>query len=335
MADNFKPTQEVLHHVCHSFLKKQNVVATGIGYKTATGQKEPTLSIICSVEHKMPKAQLSSKDLVPPEIDGIKTDVVETGRIHSLNAHLQRHRPAPGGVSIGHRDITAGTLGCVVKKDGTRVILSNNHVLANSNSATIGDAILQPGPADGGKYPDDHIANLLEFIPITMLSGGTGGSSCPIASGFASALNLFAAATGSETRLHPVKIQAGENLVDAAIAVPLNDADVSDEILDIGAIAGMGTAILGMAIQKSGRTTQYTTGTIDQVDVTVDVSYGAGQVARFTDQLLAGPMSQGGDSGSAILDNDKNLVGLLYAGSETSTIMNRIENVFAALGLTL
>ena len=90
-----------------------------------------------------------------------------------------------------------------------------------------------------------------------------------------------------------------------------------------------------MSIKKYGRTTEFTTGSIQQIDVTVDVSYGAGLVARFTDQLLAGPMSQGGDSGSAILNDSNQLVGLLYAGSSNSTILNRIENVFAALNLTL
>ena len=337
MADDIKPSQEILQHVCDTLLKKQNVVATGIGYKISAGQKGHNISIICSVEKKLPKSQLSSKDLVPQQFDGITTDVIETGRIRAFANHQQRHRPAPGGVSIGHRDITAGTLGCVVKKNGQRVILSNNHVLANSNAAQIGDAILQPGPYDGGKYPDDHIANLLEFIPISMTSsgGGGGGSSCPIAKGVASVLNVAAAITGSKSRLQAVTTRATDNIVDAAIALPLNDADISDDILDIGAIAGMLPGGLGMAIQKSGRTTEYTTGTIDQIDVTVDVQYGAGQIARFTDQLLAGPMSQGGDSGSAVLDNDKKLVGLLFAGSDTTTIINRMENVFTALGLTL
>ncbi len=69
--------------------------------------------------------------------------------------------------------------------------------------------------------------------------------------------------------------------------------------------------------------------------MSVNVDYGGGRVAQFTDQLLAGPMSQGGDSGSAVLDNGNRLVGLLFAGSENSTVINRIEHVFSALGLTL
>ena len=335
MAEDIKLAQEVLHHVCNDLLQKQNVLATGIGYKISAGQKSPDLSIICSVEQKLSKSQLSSKDLVPSQLDGITTDVVQTGRIRAFNTHLQRHRPAPGGVSIGHRDITAGTLGCIVKKNGSRVILSNNHVLANSNAAQIGDAILQPGPHDGGKFPDDHIANLLDFVPISLSGGSDIPSDCPIGNNFAAVLNLFASITGSHTRLQAVRILAEDNRVDAAIAKPLNDTDVSDEILDIGAIAGMTPGLLGMAIQKSGRTTEYTKGSIEQVDVTVNVQYGGGQVGRFVDQLLAGPMSQGGDSGSAVLDNDKKLVGLLFAGSDTTTIINRMENVFTALDLTL
>ena len=67
-----------------------------------------------------------------------------------------------GGVSIGHYAITAGTPGAFVKDKTTAetLILSNNHVMANSNDASIGDAILQPGPADGGKSPQDRIAAL-------------------------------------------------------------------------------------------------------------------------------------------------------------------------------
>jgi hypothetical protein len=123
--------------------------------------------------------------------------------------------------------------------------------------------------------------------------------------------------------------------VDAAIARPLSDSDISEEILDIGTINGTTSGALDMAIKKSGRTTGFTTGVIEQVDVTVDVEYGAGQTARFTDQLIAGAISQGGDSGSAVINNNDQLAGLLFAGSDQSTIIHRIENVFAALDISL
>ena len=96
----------------------------------------------------MASTQLSRRDMVPQALDGIPTDVIQTGPIRTLQGHTGRIRPAPGGVSIGHRDITAGTLGCLVAKNGQTFILSNNHVLANSNEADPGDPILQPGPYD-------------------------------------------------------------------------------------------------------------------------------------------------------------------------------------------
>ena len=332
MADELGVIKNTLKNYRSQLLDQSNVVAAGVGYKITGGQKTSTLSIVCSVTKKLAASQLSSKDLVPDSLDGTPTDVIETGIIRALQSPTEKHRPAPGGVSIGHRDITAGTLGCLVKKDGRFVILSNNHVLANSNAAEIGDPILQPGPHDGGRYPDDHIADLEQFIPINI----TGlPSDCPVATGTANFLNSIARLFGSSVQLQAIDQQATENLVDAAIARPLNPDDVKNEILEIGTIQGAVEGELGMAIKKSGRTTGFTTGEIQQVDVTVNVQYGEGQTAQFTDQLMAGAMSQGGDSGSAVLDDSNNLVGLLFAGSDTSTIMNRIQNVFSELGVSL
>jgi hypothetical protein len=269
---------------------------------------------------------------VPAEVEGIPTDVLQTGRIRALPSPTDRIRPAPGGVSIGHKDITAGTLGCLVKKDAQTFILSNNHVLANSNEAELGDPILQPGPFDGGRFPADHIANLEQFVAITFIGQP---SDCPTVGRIADFLNILAKILRSDSRFQTVKVQVPDNLVDAAIARPMNTADVSEEILEIGSIQGMKQGELGMTVKKSGRTTGLTTGEILQVDVSANVQYGQNQIARFTDQLMAGPMSQGGDSGSAVLDGNNHLVGLLFAGSDNSTIINRIENVFSALGISI
>jgi hypothetical protein len=90
-----------------------------------------------------------------------------------------------------------------------------------------------------------------------------------------------------------------------------------------------------MSLKKSGRTTGLTTGSIQQIDVTATVSYGSNKSATFVDQLMAGAMSQGGDSGSAVLNDQNQIVGLLFAGSTNTTIINRIQNVFQALQVTL
>ncbi len=129
--------------------------------------------------------------------------------------------------------------------------------------------------------------------------------------------------------------QAEANLVDAAIAQPLRDSDLSDEIMEIGKIEGTKSAILGMQIKKSGRTTGLTTGEVTQVDVTANIDYGSGRTATFSDQIMAGPISEGGDSGSAVLSEGNYLVGLLFAGSDQVTLCNRIENVFELLDIEL
>lgn len=332
MAGELSTIRGILKSNRENLLKRANVVATGVGYKETGGQRTSTLCIVCSVKKKVDAGQLSGQDLVPATVAGMPTDVLQTGVIRALQAPTDRFRPAPGGVSVGHVAITAGTLGCWVTKNGQKVILSNNHVLANSNDAEIGDPILQPGPFDGGNFPQDHIANLEQFVPIAFEGEP---SQCQFANAVISVFNLSCRAMNSNTRYRVTNIQAVDNLVDAAIARPLNPADIKDEILNIGPIQGTVQGELGMAVKKSGRTTGFTTGEIQQVDVTANVQYGAGQIALFTDQLLAGAMSQGGDSGSAVLDDDNRLTGLLFAGSDTTTIINRIENVFSALGISL
>jgi hypothetical protein len=221
----------------------------------------------------------------------------------------------PIGVSTGHPAITAGTIGCRVT-DGTNVYaLSNNHVYANENQASIRDNVLQPGHYDGGVNPDDSIGTLFDYEPIEF-EYGIGES--------------------------PV------NTIDAAIALSsvdlLGNATPSD---------GYGLPksnpikeAIGMAVMKYGRTTGLTKGKIDSIHATVRVSYDTG-TALFSDQIIITPgkFSAGGDSGSLIVVNDVTVVGkgknatvavgenhrkpvgLLFAGSQVVTIANRIQDV--------
>jgi Trypsin-like peptidase domain len=329
---NLEDVRKLLPDVRGELFGKPNVVATGVGYKVSAGKQTEELSIICSVETKKTKEALSDRERVPSSIQGVTTDVYPTGPIYALQDPTGRFRPAPGGVSVGHELITAGTLGCWVKKNDKHYILSNNHVLANSNDANIGDRILQPGPYDGGTVANDQIATLTEFIEIKF---NETVNPCQFANGTAAILNFLARMIGSKSRMKTVRTQAAENLVDCAIAEPLDPNDVRNEILNIGNILGVADATLGMGLKKSGRTTGFTTGSVQQIDVTSQVSYGTNKTGTFVDQLMAGAMSQGGDSGSAVLNNDNKIVGLLFAGSSNSTIINRIQNVFQALNVSL
>lgn len=313
-------------------LKKKNVVAVGKGFRVTAGVKTKERAIVCSVAKKESTALLKKTDLIPQEVEGEKTDVIETGEIKALKARTDRWRPAPGGVSIGHQQVSAGTLGCLVKRDGQVYILSNNHVIADSNNASIGSNILQPGKYDGGGLVD-RIAALSDFVPIKFEGAPSPPDGCKIGQAIVKMLNFSASTARRGSRVQLISTQQADNLVDAAIARPVNDSVVKEEILEIGVPAGFGEGVLGMPIQKSGRTTGWTEGEILQVEVAVTVSYGEGKTALFVDQFLAGSMSAGGDSGSAVLDMDKHIIGLLFAGSDKSTIMNPIPYVIDLLNL--
>lgn len=126
-------------------------------------------------------------DLIPSEVkeigdDGketgrhVRVKVVETGVItiqddgvadlvsSNISSGRVRHRPAHGGDSLGHHRITAGTLGGLAYAGNRAYLLSNWHVLVNGGR--VGDNILQPGPADGGRDPRDHIAELAKWVPV-------------------------------------------------------------------------------------------------------------------------------------------------------------------------
>ncbi|MBC7227688.1 MAG: hypothetical protein H5T61_10715 [Thermoflexales bacterium] len=307
-------------------LGRRNVVACGIGYKVREGLRTGELSLVVSVTHKVHPSALARDDLIPAQIDGVPTDVVELGVLRALQSPRDRWRPAVPGISIGHIHITAGTFGGLVRRGNELFILSNNHVLADVNKGKPGDPILQPGPADGGTA-DDLIATLEEFVPLDF---GTAEPECRIATLLAAGLNTLAELTGSRHRLEPVQQTPGVNRVDAALARPLIADLVRPDILGIGVPTGIGEATLGMQIQKSGRTTGHTTGMITQIDATVRIDY-SGPSALFEGQLIASPMSQPGDSGSAVLDMDRRVVGLLFAGSDAATIINPIAEVLTAL----
>jgi hypothetical protein len=352
------------------FLKPEeplaNVVGVGSGVKWSDGEPTGEPAVLVLVSHKIGKEELPKQDLVPAKLGDVKTDVLEIGfpiaeqypyrptlsarpsqqRRSQLPMPLplesngaaaptmleeeeytalaealmlnRRARPAEGGYSVGHYQITAGTLGtCVydILPGGTTgsppshgvgippqsYILSNNHVLANVNAAQIGDPILQPGPYDGGTDPVDRIATLTRFVPIAL-------------------------EPPTPRKLH-------RNIVDAAIAQG-EFHDLDREIYWIGYVRGWrrkSNIPVGTIVQKTGRTTNYTTGRITAINATVDVGYGGGRVARFFDQIITTNISAGGDSGSLVLSLDNVALGLLFAGSSVATIVNQIENVRSLL----
>lgn len=213
-------------------------------------------------------------------------------------------RPVPVGVSTGHLNSTAGTIGALVTDGRDTYALSNWHVFVPAGEARIGDPLLQPGPYDGGANPADVIATLAAFEPVVL-------------SPFAS------------------------NRIDAAIAKTEQVSPLTPSDGYGSARSRTMRARPGLKVQKYGRTTGLTFGEVESINTSINVTYGSAgsQVARFTGQvIICCSFSAGGDSGSLIVardvdedgeagPNDRKPVALLFAGDRTRTIANPIDLV--------
>lgn len=230
------------------------------------------------------------------------------GRLVKQQAwHLSRNRPLLIGSSVGHPNVTAGTIGGFVTSIGSdRLLLSNNHVLADENQASVGDEILQPGSADNGSSPQDRVATLSSFVALSA---------------------------------------SQKNRVDAAVATLVDGLQADERTLTgLGALQGLRIDPLQddeTVVFKVGRTTGLTRGRVSAFEVDdVGVGFDMG-VIGFDGQIeieaLDGtPFSLGGDSGSLIVDESLRAVGLLFAGNDVDiTYANPIEEVFQALGVRL
>ena len=241
---------------------------------------------------------------IPSEFEGLRTERISTSGFEILAPARQGAlSPAPCGVSIGHYNITAGTLGCLVETPYAVCILSNNHVLADTNNGVADDDILQPGrddQASGGVAR--RIAGLTDFEPLR----------------FGSAVNH----------------------IDAAIATLDSHGLAIPQIMGIGRHANPPVAaFLNQRVAKHGRTTGLTFGTVADVSFDGNVKYDD-KVAYFEDQIAiigqSGPFSDDGDSGSLVLDNPgSHAVGLLFAGDGSYTLANRIQSVLNRFGATI
>ena len=221
-----------------------------------------------------------------------EVDIRYIGRVAArVPFNQDRHRPLQIGLSIGHYLITAGTLGAFVKLRGNGEVrmLSNNHVFADENRGKQGDAILQQGPIDGGRDPQDRVGALAEFRRLT---------------------------------------KSKHNFIDAALATVGKGIDFRSKLLKgHGQLRGTlldQTQATG-TVEKIGRTTGHTTGRITAFEINnIVIGYGkrTGNL-RFDDQIeIEGSgtksFSDGGDSGSIIFTTADHLaMALLFAGGET------------------
>jgi hypothetical protein len=304
-SSSFEAALALQEQVTEDWLAREGVVGTAIG---VDGAGRAVLKVYLATP---------SVSAFPRFVSGVEVVPEVTGRFTALPAEdaapvdptRSFPRPVPIGVSTGHGSVTAGTIGARVQRGGETFALSNNHVYAANNAGKVGDNLLQPGVVDGGRDPDDVIGTLHDYEPIH-----------------------FCRAMVCEP-----------NRIDAAIALTS-----ANEVADHTPENGYGTprsstmeAKLGQKVQKYGRTTGHTQGQISGINATIDVGYSAG-TARFTDQIVISGrgFSAGGDSGSLIVTKgsllaDRRPVGLLFAGTATTTLANPIDLVLDRFDITI
>ena len=278
---------------------EREIIGWGIGAELIDGVLQPEKNVLRVYIREFPEPTIKAEF-------GLPIEFIAVGEMTAYQNH-ESPPPVVCGVSVGHSDVdAAGTLGCLVEREGYHYILSNNHVLANSNEAIPGDAVIQPGGIDGGTSPENDIATLEPYCEINF-SGDA-------------------------------------NDIDAAIAQvgAANQTLVSPEIIDIGTPSStLCLASFGQIVLKSGRTTGPTVGTVEDISGDFWVGYG-NESAWFEDQIVvrsvdANPFSAPGDSGSLIVDKyTLEPVALLFAGNNSGlTIANPIKLVLDYYGVTV
>jgi hypothetical protein len=309
--------------------EKKNVVGYSKKFRKRIkdGKKIDEEVIRIYVSKKIDPVDLDLRDLIPREIDGVSTDVIEIGEIKALDlhplAHVTRVRPLVAGVSIGNWAITAGTLGWFFKDGRGREMLgSNAHVFAEDplKPSSSEKRIVQPGRYDQGNVPEDIVATYYWHQPLS-------GSECALSNAITGLLNGASVLLGRKTRFELTL--ADKAKIDFAVAEPTTDyelklytADECEGFIGLG-FAGSNQAsffckaqhirdtgwtpigktimpvTVGESIHKIGRTTEYTSGQVVDDSAYGRVNYGGLNYVEFDDVILTTAMLEGGDSGDS------------------------------------
>lgn len=293
-------------------LKIPGVVAVDIAYKVTDGKTTDEMAIVVHVREKKGRRALKAAEVIPASIDGVVTDVIEEDIIPfpqmmavadivpSIDATT--YATLSGGMSIGPcRSIYktppevasagyyvfVGTLGAMVKDraSGAAMALTNFHVAAVDTGWAAGDTMAQRSLVDGGSCPANRFGTLTRAQLTDQVDGAV------------------------------ITIDAGKA------------TDCS--ILQIGDVAGTVAPTQNAHVRKRGRTTELTHGTVVSTDVTLSLDYGDGigtrtlkhQIRIEADAAHNVSFGKGGDSGSVIVDDNRNVMGLYFAGNRgTATV---------------
>jgi len=309
----------------------------GVGYKYRGSRPTDELAIVVFLLKKRPLSEIPLDEVIPREIEGVKTDVQEA-EVPEFCSDDKRYRPLRGGIKINWTETTVthpspntittsfkerdGTLGCLARtrRTGKTVFLTNAHVVAGcaDPATSIGRRIGQPD--DDSDY-----------------------TCC--SKSWATVVGTVIAA-----KSHPLN-----PTVDVALVELDKCVDPSHEVEGLGPIMEVLTtsqlnALINQKVRVRGfKTAEVRQGTVRFVDhdsfivCQMDDDPVASVIHNFEDAIVVesdtpgSPFSMRGDSGSVVLDTSGKVVGLLFGQGPVNGVpssfvcrIDKILEVFAA-----
>ncbi len=327
----------------------------GLGsFGPTTCQRSSSVFTSCTVTYTAPAAITSTGTTyavagVANSASNASTQILlNTAGVESDPASHQSQlsSPIPLGSSGGNNkdydtkgnqivDCCSGTLGSLIQNSsGTQFLLGNNHVLARSDQASIGEAIVQPGLIDNNCTP---------------YGSGPGTTPVGVLSGF---LPLSSSTTNADAAIAQVESGA----VNSSGAILELGAEQPDGTLaaappGVSSTGGKGeTASLNMTVAKSGRSTGLTCASISAVNLNVEVSYytNCAETNPYLTRTYTGQLgiegnhfSDAGDSGALVVNtSNAEPVALFFAGGLNESgvsegIASPAPQVLSELGVQL
>ena len=282
-------------------LKYSGVIGVDVDYKQVKGQKTDKFGITVYVKKKLAENELSVSDIVPSKIEGIQTDLIECPNVwpspeytEQSAAQVQPRAPVLfGGLSISNQfnPTYQGTLGIVILSNNVPTALSCAHIML-SPPAKPGQGVMEPSGTQGGTYPKDSIGTVTQA-------------------------------------------SYGNNNLDAAIVPIQGRSSTQNFIQNIGNVNGWISPAVSQRVGKMGITTGLTEGLITSTTLTWSYTTPLGGITLYNqirvDNTGGSVFAQPGDSGSAVVNTNYLMVGMVVSGVPNNfTVCNSSNDLFAS-----
>lgn len=321
------------------------VEGVGFGQKQTGAQYQDTIAIVVFVRQKQPAEALPPEQRIPAAFEGYPTDVQivqQTGLNNCENK--DEYETIQGGIQISAPanaetgKFDKGTLGCIVKRrnDTSRdnvYLLSNQHVLF-PKGVKAGNYIyhpfppspdttkfVTPGPSKAlGPIQKKAVFDNISFTPPGATSPSEFFTDCGTAR-----IDIDSKCFGSRCTKDEIKHAA--TIIDLQLNGVNTIKDVRNVINDV--------SIIGQKVFKVGRTTRRTVGVVRSVNAIADINVDPNSPKMVCKNLIKidfdvtstpngvncmgkQQFSYVGDSGSAVLDEQGRMIGLLSLGPQPS-----------------